>query len=104
MAFVTAANNIGFSDTSAFIGVDAGLMVCAALPVGLTINGRNVDDLVKPKLERFMKASQHTFLNIVGDPHDGIHEPKHNNFCITIEEVNIKEDPGTANHAVWNWT
>ncbi|UPR36748.1 DUF2798 domain-containing protein [Vibrio cyclitrophicus] len=54
MAFVTAANNIGFSDTSAFTsGWFNGFI--AALPVGLTIMVV-MSMTVKPKLERFMKS------------------------------------------------
>ncbi|MBU2908028.1 hypothetical protein BCT55_10280 [Vibrio splendidus] len=54
MAFVTAANNIGFSDTSAFTsGWFNGFIT--ALPVGLTIMVV-MSMTVKPKLERFMKS------------------------------------------------
>ncbi|MFA0000846.1 DUF2798 domain-containing protein [Vibrio lentus] len=54
MAFVTAANNIGFSDTSALTsGWFNGLI--AALPIGLTIMVV-MSMTVKPKLERFMKS------------------------------------------------
>jgi hypothetical protein len=54
MAFVTAANNIGFSDTSAFTsGWFNGFI--AALPIGLTIMVV-MSMTVKPKLERFMKS------------------------------------------------
>ncbi|KPL98919.1 DUF2798 domain-containing protein [Vibrio splendidus] len=54
MAFVTAANNIGFSDTSAFTsGWFNGFI--AALPVGLTIMVV-MSMTVKPKLDRFMKS------------------------------------------------
>ncbi|WP_299690360.1 DUF2798 domain-containing protein [uncultured Vibrio sp.] len=54
MAFVTAANNIGFSDLSAFTsGWFNGFV--AALPVGLTIM-IVMSMTVKPKLERFMKS------------------------------------------------
>ncbi|PTP70313.1 DUF2798 domain-containing protein [Vibrio splendidus] len=54
MALVTAANNIGFSDTSAFTcGWFNGFI--AALPIGLTIMVL-MSMTVKPKLERFMKS------------------------------------------------
>ncbi|PMG15114.1 hypothetical protein BCU98_18810 [Vibrio splendidus] len=54
MAFVTAANNIGFSDTAAFTsGWFNGFIT--ALPVGLTIMVV-MSMTVKPKLERFMKS------------------------------------------------
>ncbi|MCF7484380.1 DUF2798 domain-containing protein [Vibrio sp. A2-1] len=54
MAFVTAANNIGFSDPSAFTsGWFNGFI--AALPIGLTIMVV-MSMTVKPKLERFMKS------------------------------------------------
>ena len=54
MAFVTAANNIGFSDTSAFTsGWFNGFI--AALPIGLTIMVV-MSMTAKPKLERFMKS------------------------------------------------
>ncbi|CAH7286286.1 conserved membrane hypothetical protein [Vibrio chagasii] len=54
MAFVTAANNIGFSDTSAFTsGWFNGFI--AALPIGLAIMVV-MSMTVKPKLERFMKS------------------------------------------------
>ncbi|MEZ9894739.1 DUF2798 domain-containing protein [Vibrio lentus] len=54
MALVTAANNIGFSDTSAFTsGWFNGFI--AALPIGLTIMVV-MSMTVKPKLERFMKS------------------------------------------------
>ncbi len=54
MAFVTAANNIGFSDTSAFTsGWFNGFV--AALPVGLTIMVV-MSMTIKPKLERFMNS------------------------------------------------
>ncbi|MFA0324301.1 DUF2798 domain-containing protein [Vibrio splendidus] len=54
MAFVTAVNNIGFSDTSAFTsGWFNGFI--AALPIGLTIMVV-MSMTVKPKLERFMKS------------------------------------------------
>ena len=51
---LTAANNIGFSDTSAFTsGWFNGFI--AALPIGLTIMVV-MSMTVKPKLERFMKS------------------------------------------------
>lgn len=54
MAFVTAANNIGFSDTSAFTsGWFNGFI--AALPIGPAIMVV-MSMTVKPKLERFMKS------------------------------------------------
>ncbi|MCC4783645.1 hypothetical protein CSB62_15850 [Vibrio splendidus] len=54
MALVTAANNIGFSGTSAFTsGWFNGFI--AALPIGLTIMVV-MSMTVKPKLERFMKS------------------------------------------------
>lgn len=54
MAFITAANNIGFSDTSAFTtGWFNGFL--AALPIGLTI--MIVMSLtIKPKIEKFLKS------------------------------------------------
>ena len=54
MAFITAANNIGFAEHSEFIAAWLeGLL--AALPIGLTIM-LTMSVTVKPKLEKFLKS------------------------------------------------
>lgn len=54
MAFTTAANNIGFTDTAEFFsGWATGF--AAALPIGLTL-AVIMSMTIKPKLEKFMKS------------------------------------------------